>query len=72
MHQTSPHNGTMITWGKGFTNPGAVGRDPAVLLEEALSRQGMQVQAGFNKNKEKKGEETKRKRKVNAVQNVSF
>lgn len=44
MHQTSPHNGTLITWGKGFTCPGAVGKDPAVLLEEALTRQGMQVE----------------------------
>lgn len=43
MQQTSPHHGTLIKWGKGFTNAGAEGNNPATLLEQALERQGMPV-----------------------------
>ena len=43
MHQTSPHHGRLIKWSKGFTNAGAVGKDPAEMLEQALRRQGMPV-----------------------------
>jgi hexokinase len=39
--QTSPASGKLLEWTKGFTASGVVGRDVAVLLEEALGRRGL-------------------------------
>ena len=36
--QASVNSGKLLRWTKGYTNPGAVGQDPARLLAEAFRR----------------------------------
>ncbi len=38
VEQTAVDAGTLLRWTKGYTNPGAVGKDPAKLLHEAFKR----------------------------------
>ena len=38
VEQASVNSGKLLRWTKGYTNPGAVGQDPAKLLAEAFRR----------------------------------
>ena len=38
VEQTSVDSGKLLRWTKGYTNPGAVGNDPAKLLSDAFKR----------------------------------
>ena len=38
VEQTSVSSGKLLRWTKGYTNPGAVGSDPAKLLGDAFRR----------------------------------
>lgn len=38
VEQTSVGSGKLLRWTKGYTNPGAVGSDPAKLLGDAFRR----------------------------------
>ena len=38
VEQTSVSSGKLLRWTKGYTNPGAVGSDPAKLLTDAFRR----------------------------------
>ena len=38
VEQTAVDSGRLLAWTKGYENPGAVGADPARLLQEAFRR----------------------------------
>lgn len=38
VEQSSVDSGKLLRWTKGYTNPGAVGNDPAKLLSDAFKR----------------------------------
>ncbi|BDA45066.1 Hexokinase-1 [Coccomyxa sp. Obi] len=46
VEQSSVDSGKLLRWTKGYTNPGAVGNDPAKLLSDAFKRRGVHVHIG--------------------------
>ncbi|KAK9908508.1 hypothetical protein WJX75_008860 [Coccomyxa subellipsoidea] len=46
VEQTAVDAGKLLRWTKGYTNPGAVGMDPAKLLTDAFKRRGINVHIG--------------------------
>ncbi|CAK0784341.1 hypothetical protein CVIRNUC_007545 [Coccomyxa viridis] len=46
VEQASVNSGKLLRWTKGYTNPGAVGQDPAKLLAEAFRRKDIQANIG--------------------------
>ncbi len=47
VEQTSVSSGKLLRWTKGYTNPGAVGSDPAKLLGEAFKRRVCRICHGL-------------------------